>query len=128
MGVNTITVTAAAGASHVSQVVTVTRQTAPAPTGGTGTDTTAPSLTIGTPGATSVSTSAATIAFSGTASDNVGVTSVTWATNTGQSGTASGTTNWSASIPLLTGSNVVTMRAYDAAGNSGWRSVVVTRH
>jgi hypothetical protein len=29
---------------------------------------------------------------------------------------------------LLVGSNVVTMRAYDAAGNSGWRSVIVTRH
>jgi hypothetical protein len=25
------------------------------------------------------------------------------------------------------GSNVVTIRAYDAAGNSSWRSVVVTR-
>ena len=130
MGSNTITVTATAGTSRVSQVVTVTRQAAVAPTGGggTGTDTTAPALTIGSPGATSVSTSATSIAFSGTASDNVGVTSVRWSTNTGQSGTASGTTSWSASIPLLVGSNVVTIRAYDAAGNSGWRSVVVTRH
>jgi hypothetical protein len=46
----------------------------------------------------------------------------------GQSGTASGTTSWSAPIPLLVGSNVVTIRAYDTAGNSGWRSVVVTRN
>lgn len=127
MGVNTITVTAAAGSGHVSQVVTVTRAT-PSTTGGGGTDTTAPALTIGSPGATSISTSSATIAFSGTASDNVGVTSVKWSTNTGTSGTASGTTSWSASIPLLVGSNVVTIRAYDAAGNSGWRSVVVSRH
>jgi len=140
LGANIITVTANAGTSHVSQVVTVTRLavTAPvaptppttptAPSGGTGTDTTAPSLTIASPGATSVSTAAATIAFSGTASDNVGVTSVTWSTNTGQTGAATGTASWSASVPLLVGSNVVTIRAYDAAGNSGWRSVVVTRN
>jgi hypothetical protein len=131
MGANTITVTATAGSSHVSQVVTVARQTAPPatpPTTGTSTDTTPPTLTIGSPGATTVSTSSATIVFSGTASDNAGVTSVAWSTNMGQSGTASGTTSWSASIPLLVGSNVVTIRAYDAAGNSGWRSVVVTRN
>lgn len=136
VGVNTITVTASSTASsaHVSQVVTITRQAAsttpptpPVTTGG-GSDTTPPTLTIGSPGGTTVSTSAATIAFSGTASDNVGVTKVTWSTNTGASGTASGTTNWSATIPLLTGSNVVTIRAYDAAGNNGWRSVVVTRN
>lgn len=129
MGVNTITVTAAAGSTHVSQVVTVTRQAASTtPPSGGGSDTTPPTLTIGSPGATSVSTSAATIAFSGTSSDNVGVTKVTWSTNTGSSGTANGTTSWSATIPLLVGSNVVTVRAYDAAGNSGWRSIVVTRN
>ena len=132
IGVNTITVTATAGSTHVSQVVTVTRQAASTPPttkgGGSGTDTTPPTLTIGSPGGTTVSTSAATIAFSGTASDNVGVTKVTWSTNTGSSGTANGTTSWSATIPLLVGSNVVTIRAYDAAGNNGWRSVVVTRN
>ena len=131
VGVNTITVTASAGSARVSQAVTITRQaasTTPPVTTGGGSDTTPPTLTIGSPGGTTVSTSAATIAFSGTASDNVGVTKVTWSTNTGASGTASGTTNWSAAIPLLTGSNVVTIRAYDAAGNNGWRSVVVTRN
>ena len=138
VGVNTITVTATAGSAHVSQVVTVTRQTAPTTTAPptappttpptAGTDTTPPTLTVASPGATSISTSSATIAFSGTASDNVGVTSVAWSTNMGQSGAASGTTSWSASIPLLVGSNIVTIRAYDAAGNSGWRSVVVTRN
>jgi hypothetical protein len=30
-------------------------------------------------------------------------------------------------VPLLVGSNVVTVRAYDAAGNSGWRAVTVVR-
>lgn len=131
MGVNTITVTATNGSSNVSQTVSVTRQAAasnPPPASGGGADTTPPSLTIASPGATSVSTSAAAITFAGTSADNVGVTSVTWATNMGQSGTASGTTNWSASIPLLVGSNVVTVRAYDGAGNMGWRSVVVSRN
>jgi hypothetical protein len=128
MGVNTITVTATAGSSHVSQVVTITRTAPPTSSGGSGTDATPLTLTISSPGATTISTSSATIVFAGTASDNVGVTSVVWSTNMGQSGTASGTTSWSASIPLLVGSNVVTIRAYDAAGNSGWRSVVVTRN
>jgi hypothetical protein len=119
-GSNTITVTATDSASHVSQSITVTRQTTA--------DTTAPTLTITKPSATTISTSAASIVFSGTASDNVGVTGVTWATNTGGSGTATGTTNWSASIPLLVGSNQVTIRALDAAGNVGWRTATVTRH
>ncbi len=127
-GVNTITVTATDGSSRVSQVVTVTRQTAAPTTPPTGTDTTPPTLTIASPGGTAVSTTSTSIMFSGSASDNVGVTSIGWSTNMGQSGTASGTTNWSTSIPLLVGSNVVTIRAYDAAGNSGWRSTVVTRH
>ncbi len=92
-----------------------------------GTDTTAPNLTITSPGGSTASTSLATLTFSGTASDNVGVVKVTWSTNTGSSGTASGTTAWSAAIPLLVGSNQVTIRAYDAAGNLGWRAVSVSR-
>jgi Glucodextranase, domain B len=130
MGLNTITITASQGSNHVTQVVTITRQAASAPTSGTGTgtDTTPPSLTVATPGATSISTTSSTINFSGTATDNVGVASVKWSTNTGSQGTATGTSAWSATIPLLEGSNAVTIRVYDAAGNCGWRSVVVTRN
>jgi len=134
VGANTIAITATAGASKVIQTVTVTRQSTTTPTTpttptnpGTTVDTTPPTLTIASPGATSISTSASTIAFSGTASDNVGVTKITWSTNTGQSGTATGTISWTCTIPLLTGSNVVTIMAYDAAGNSSWRSVVVSK-
>jgi Matrixin len=90
-------------------------------------DTTPPSLTILTPGSSIVSAYSGTIVFSGTATDNVGVTAVKWTTSTGASGTASGTKQWSATIPLLVGTNVVTVRAYDAAGNSGWRAVTVVR-
>ena len=100
-----------------------TTPTAPAPGG----DVTAPSLRIVTPGFSIVSTSAASLKVAGTASDGVGVTAVKWTVSTGGSGTASGTTNWSATVPLLVGTNVITIRAYDAAGNSGWRAVTVER-
>jgi hypothetical protein len=42
------------------------------------------------------------------------------------SGTAAGTTSWSATIPLITGSNAITITATDAAGRTSWRSLVVS--
>jgi hypothetical protein len=57
----------------------------------------------------------------------VGVASVNWSTNTGASGPATGTAQWTATVPLLVGSNMVTVRASDAAGNVGWRTVFVRR-
>jgi hypothetical protein len=106
---------------------TPTPSPTPVPTPG-GKDTTPPSLTVLSPGVTIVSTTASTLSFNGTASDNVGVVSVRWTNSTGDSGTATGTTAWSSTVPLLTGTNVVTIRAYDAAGNSAWRSITVVRH
>ena len=94
--------------------------------GGGGTDTTAPTLRITTPSAATVTTTAATLTISGTATDNSGVTSVTW-TTAQSSGTAAGTANWTATVPLLVGMNNIVVRAYDAAGNNSWRSVNVTR-
>ena len=90
-------------------------------------DTTPPNLQIVSPGYTIVSTSLASLVVSGTASDNVGVASVRWTISTGASGSASGTTAWSAAVPLLLGTNTVTVRAYDAAGNSSWRAITVVR-
>jgi Matrixin/Glucodextranase, domain B len=118
IGANSIAVSATDGFSRVSQTVTITQSSpSSAP----------PSLTITSPSSTSIATSSATMVFSGTASDGAGVTSVTWSTNTAQSGTAAGTTQWTATIPLLVGSNTVTIQAHDAAGNVAWRSAVVTR-
>ena len=91
------------------------------------TDTVAPLVKITSPAATSVLTSAASIKLTGTASDNIGVVSVTWTTSTSKSGTAIGTTNWTADVPLLVGTNSIVVRASDLAGNTGWRSVTVTR-
>ncbi len=130
VGVNIITITASAGGSQVSKTVSVTRQsvstTGPG-TGAGGTDTTAPSLTITSPASGTLSTTAASVIISGVASDNVGVALISWATNFGQAGVASGTVAWSAAIPLIVGNNSVTVRATDAAGNIGWRSVVIAR-
>jgi hypothetical protein len=75
-----------------------------------------------------VSTTAATIAVSGTACDNVGVASVAWSTSNGDAGAAAGTTKWSATVPLLVGNTTVTIRAFDTAGNSAWRAFTVVRN
>jgi len=92
-----------------------------------GPDRAPPSLRIASPAASIVSTSSASITIRGTAADNVGVTAVHWSNSTGGSGVASGTNNWSAEVPLLVGTTAVTIRAYDAAGNSGWRAITVVR-
>lgn len=90
-------------------------------------DTTPPALTILSPSSNTLGTSASSIVISGIASDNVGVSSVTWSTGI-SSGTATGTTNWTTgSIPLFVGYNSIVLRAFDAAGNSTWRSITVTR-
>ncbi len=115
----TFTVRDAAGAA-ASQTLTVTMTAAG--------DTVAPTLAITSPSTATVLTSAATIRLSGTASDNVGVAAVTWTTSSGASGAANGTNYWTApDVPLLVGANVIVVRARDAAGNSSWRSVTVTR-
>ena len=120
------TIYASTGASIGTTPATspTTPPAAPKPTP----DTTPPSLTITSPASSNVITSATSIVFQGVASDNVGVTLVTWATSGGKSGSATGTTNWvTPAIPLYQGSNTVTIRASDAAGNVGWRAATVTR-
>jgi hypothetical protein len=120
-GANLLTVTAfdTRGAS-ASKTLTVTYTF--------GNDTVAPTLGITSPASTSVLTTSASIRLQGTAHDNVGVTQVTWSTSFGKSGVATGTSNWNTGdVPLLVGTNTIVVRAYDAAGNSAWRSVTVTR-
>ena len=127
VGTNSITITATNSSKSVSQVVSVTRQ-APASVTPTGVkDTIAPSITISAPSSTTVNTTLATYTISGSALDNVSVASVTWVTSTGNSGAATGTSAWSAQIPLLKGFNQVTIRATDTSGNYSWRSILITR-
>jgi hypothetical protein len=60
--------------------------------------------------------------------DNVGVSFVTWMNSTGTSGSATGAITWRApDIPLRLGNNLITIKAFDAAGNFAWRSVMVVR-
>ena len=99
----------------------------PAPPAAPSIDHNPPTLRITSPATAVFSTTAAKITLAGVASDDTGVTSVRWSTSLGDSGTAAGTSSWTVSAPLYPGVNVVTVRAYDAAGNSGWRSITVTR-
>jgi hypothetical protein len=61
-------------------------------------DTTDPTVTITSPTSEDAcSTQEHNINLAGSASDNIGVSSVTWVNNHGGSGTASGTDNWTIS-------------------------------
>ncbi len=97
-------------------------------TGSGGADTTPPTVTITTPTANpTFATSGSPLTLGGTAADDIGVTQVAWANSRGGSGTATGTTSWTASgIALQTGSNVLTITARDAAGNTTTDTVTVT--
>ena len=92
-------------------------------------ETTVPTIQITTPTSNPIyPTNQATINIFGTASDNVGVTEVTWVnSSTRATGTASGTTPWAVNgISLKSGSNVISVTAKDAAGNKGTATLTVT--
>ncbi len=69
------------------------------------------------------------LTFSGTASDDTGVTRVSYKITgaTNATGNATGTTSWSSSIAFNTGTSRVTFYAYDAAGNWSKASTVVVQ-
>lgn len=120
--INQIVITAADSANRTASVtITVTRQS-------TAVDRTPPSLTIISPAANTSSSQSAQVTLRGVAADNVGVVLITWSVSSGASGVAAGTANWiAADIPLQSGSNSITVRAFDAARNSAWRSAIVVR-
>lgn len=90
-------------------------------------DTQAPEVSIASPTTEATwETGEASLTISGTATDDVGVTEVTWAVDGGATGNATGTSSWSATVQLSTGSNTVTIRAEDAAGNQGTAALTVT--
>lgn len=90
-------------------------------------DSTAPYVTIVSPtSAPTFSTSNSLITFSGSASDDTGISMITWANDRGGIGSASGTASWSISaIPLQSGTNNITVTAYDFAGNSSSTVLVI---
>jgi hypothetical protein len=118
-GVNILTVTAQDGAGNPSTDVLTVTYTPP--------DTTAPTVTITGPTTDpTFTTSTASLALTGTATDDTSVTTVSWVNDRGGSGTATGTTNWSATVTLQTGINVLTVTAQDGAGNPSTDVLTVT--
>jgi hypothetical protein len=95
---------------------------------GTAADTIAPSLTISSPTANAtLVTGSPTLTLGGSASDNVGVTQVTWASDRGGSGVATGTATWTTgTITLQSGLNTLSVTARDAANNRTTRTLRVT--
>ncbi len=95
-------------------------------------ETTIPALSI-TSHSDNQSVSTASITVSGTATDggvgNSGITGVTVNGSAASGGTASGagTANWSRTLSLSAGANVITVVATDGAGNSRQRQITVTR-
>ncbi len=119
-GANQITVTAHDASGNTgTDVITVTYVL----------DATDPTVDITAPSSSgSFTTETNSVSLGGTASDNVGVTSVTWSNaGTGNSGSCTGTTSWSvSSVSLMPGANVITVTAHDATGNQASDSITVT--
>ncbi len=67
------------------------------------------------------------LTLGGTAADDAGVASVTWVSDRGGSGAATGTTSWTAAnIPLQAGVNVISVTVEDSSGNRVTTPVTVT--
>ncbi len=119
-GQNVITVTAVDAAGNEGTDTLTVTYTAP--------DTTNPEVAITSPvSADSHSTNTATISLAGTASDNNSLQQVTWTCSTGQSGTATGTTDWTINaIALQEGVNTITVTATDASGNQATDAITIS--
>ena len=118
----TLTVTDIGGLQHADAcTVTVSSQDA---------DSMSPTVWITSPRIKSdyYGTPQRSIDVAGNASDNVGVSRVTWTNSAGGGGMASGTTKWKVkAIALQLGFNVVTITAEDAAGNRSSQTISIYR-
>jgi len=120
-GINILTVIARdAAGNSTSAVVTVSYVP---PVG----DSIAPFLQIVDPAGPTASSAAASMTLSGLAADDTELGTIVWVNGaTGASGSALGLSSWSAVVPLVPGANVVTITAFDTAGNSTSQLVTVT--
>lgn len=92
-----------------------------------GVDTTDPVVTITSPTSDPTDETGNTpLSIGGTCSDNVGITSVTWVNAAGGSGTATGTSVWSANIALTAGANAITVTCTDQSSNTHDDVITVT--
>jgi len=102
---------------------------APSPTPTpTPTDQFAPSIRILSPATTGTySTTASSVSINGDASDDVGVTQISWQNDRGGSGQATPGSNWSINgIALQLGDNRITVTARDESGKSGSAAITVS--
>ncbi|MEK7373859.1 MAG: Calx-beta domain-containing protein, partial [Thermodesulfobacteriota bacterium] len=92
-------------------------------------DTTKPTVTITSPTSeTTYSTTSSALSLSGSATDNISLSSVTWTSDQGGSGTATLTDNtWAISnITLISGQNTITVTATDTSNNIGTDMITIT--
>ncbi|WOO40295.1 PKD domain-containing protein [Rubellicoccus peritrichatus] len=75
----------------------------------------------------SLTTNLDQITFTGTATDDVAINTVNWQTDRNQSGTATGTSAWSADVPLEMGLNRVSISATDTNGNAHVQIFYISR-
>ena len=74
------------------------------------------------------STTAASVAISGTISGGAGTVQVSWSTNQGAAGVAQGSSPWTiAAVPLSIGLNVINVQASDSQQNRASQNLIVTR-
>ena len=102
---------------------------APGDSGTITADLTPPTLIItGPTSGSAYTTMQPKIVLTGTAFDDLGVVSVTWSNDRGGDGVADGTSSWTTpAIDLKMGTNVLKVRASDAAGNVQTVTLTVTR-
>lgn len=94
----------------------------------TGTYNEKPTVTITTPATDPYSTENNQETVSGSAADGDGtVSSVAYSTDRGHSGGCTGTTAWTADIPIEVGTNVITITATDDQGDTGTDQITITR-
>ena len=107
-------------ATSASQVMLITITSTP-PEG--------PSISItGPTAAPALAAEVSAITLTGVAADpNLDLAGVTWTTNRGYSGTANGTTAWTAGdVPLLLGANLITVTVADHTGLTATDTIEVT--
>lgn len=86
------------------------------------------SVAITSPDGAQIDTTDDTMNIAGTATSNVGLSSVSWESDHGESGTANGTSNWKIDqIPLELGPNAITVTATDIAGDSRTDKILINR-
>jgi hypothetical protein len=120
-GLNTITITAIDEAHKTAVAAVQINRQGPATVAAA-----PPTLAITAPALSIFSTDQPSITLKGTAYSSIGIASVNWRLF-GISGVATGTSNWSATVPLYSGTNQITIKAFDSAGNSRSTSLTVVR-